>query len=392
MNKVLQNHHHDYERIVADVILLGRVSTTIKAGIPAHVLSIIQSLSNEEISFINLVPSLSVTTNPLKILGSNCRQINARSLEVVCNSIFTHKTLALSLSFFYSYFKLLHSLPRAVVHVHLPDPFSIAASLFCTKRKIVATFHADLLGKGLFGLLYKMLLLLFASKNNVVFVIPTPDHINGTSLKTLPKNPVVVPFIFTDTPLSPFQSQLVQSSYSSEATRFLFVGRHVPYKGIDIAIKAFMKVPKSTPCEFVIVGQGPLTSCLRELASTDERIVFKGLLSDSRLLQEYLRSNVFVLPSISKAEAFGIVQVEAMLHHCLCLSSQLYNGVNFVNQDGVSGYSFPVSDVDSLFALMYSLCTNKSHRNTLMTSAREYSLKTFASNDLRDSYLELYHA
>jgi len=378
--------------ILADVILLGRVSTKIKAGIPAHVLSIIQSLSHEEISFINLVPSLDVPRNPLKLLGSTCRQINPKSLEIVCNSIFSYKTLALSPSFFYSYFKLLNSFPRAVVHVHLPDPFSIAASLLCSKRKIVATFHADLLNKGIFGLFYKMLLVLFASKHNVVFVIPTPDHISGTSLKTLSKNPVVVPFIFSDTPLSTSQAQLVQSSYSSDVTRFIFVGRHVPYKGIHIAIKAFMKLPKSILCEFVIVGQGPLTSSLRELASTDERILFKGLLSDSQLLQEYLRSNVFVLPSISKAEAFGIVQVEAMLHHCLCLSSQLNNGVNFVNQDGVSGYSFPVSDIDFLSDLMYRLCTNKSHRNTLMRSAREHSLKTFASNDLCDSYLDLYRA
>ena len=237
-----------------------------------------------------------------------------------------------------------------------------------------------------------MLLRLFASKDNVVFVIPTPDHTNGTSLSTLPNPPVVVPFIFTNTPLTTSQSQLVQSSYSSEVTRFLFVGRHVPYKGIHIAINAFMKLPKSIPCEFIIVGQGPLTSCLRELASTDKRIIFKGLLSDSHLLQEYLRSNVFILPSISKAEAFGIVQVEAMLHHCLCLSSQLNNGVNFVNKDGVSGYSFPVADIDSLYVLMHTLCTNKPLRNTLMSSAREYSLKTFASNDLRNSYLDLYHA
>jgi glycosyltransferase involved in cell wall biosynthesis len=392
MNQALQDYHLNSKPILADVILLGRVTTKFKAGIPSHVLSIIQSLSNEDISFINLVPSLNVQRNPLKLLGSSCRQINTKSVEIVCNSIFTYKTLALSPSFFYSYFKLLHSLPRAVVHVHLPDPFSIAASLFCTKRKIVATFHADLLNKGIFGLLYKMLLVLFASKDNVVFVIPTPDHINGTSVKTLSKHPVVVPFIFTDTPLSTSEAQLVQSSYSSEVTRFLFVGRHVPYKGIHIAIKAFMKLPKSILCELVIVGQGPLTSSLRELASPDERIVFKGLLSDSLLLQEYLRSNVFVLPSISKAEAFGIVQVEAMLHHCLCLSSQLNNGVNFVNQDGVSGFSFPASDIDFLSDLMYKLCTNKSRRNSLMRSAREYSLKTFASNDLRDFYLNLYHA
>ena len=346
----------------------------------------------EEINFINIVPSLSVQTNPCKILGINLRNLNNNSVEIICNSIFTYKTLGVSPAFFYTYFKLLRSLPNAVVHIHLPDPFSIAASLFCRKRKIVATFHADLLNKSFFGVIYKILLKLLALKDNVTFVIPTPDHINSTSLKSLKKDPIVLPFLFTDTPFNKSEQCLIQNTYLSEFTRFLFVGRHVPYKGIHIAIKAFMRIPKSIPCELVIVGKGPLTPSLQKLAAPDERIVFKGLLTDSELLKEYIQSNVFVLPSITKAEAFGIVQVEAMLCHCLCLSSQLNNGVNFVNQDGVSGYSFPIADVDSLFMLMHNLCIDKSKRNSLMSSARDYSLRTFASNDLRHSYLDLYHA
>ena len=308
----------------------------------------------------------------------------------MCNSFFVHKTFGLSISFLYHFFRLTRKNPCAVVHVHLPDPLSIFATMFCRKRKIIATFHADLLNKAVFGFLYSKILALFSSKPNIVFVIPTPAHVQGTSLKNLACHPVVLPFIFTDPPLSPVEKNLLRNSYSSIITRFLFVGRHVPYKGIHVAIKAFMALPQSLNCDFTIAGEGPLTSTLMQLASDDARINFVGHLSEEDLYSYYLRSHVFVLPSVTQAEAFGIVQVEAMLHHCSCLSSFLDNGVNFVNSEGVSGHNFPVNDFQSLSLLMHGLCKDIYRRNQLMASAREYALSTFASNDLRQSYLNLY--
>jgi rhamnosyl/mannosyltransferase len=223
-----------------------------------------------------------------------------------------------------------------------------------------------------------------------VFVVPTPAHIRGTTLNTLQQRPLILPFIFKDKPISSTSQNLLNNTYSSEETRFLFVGRHVPYKGINIAIQAFMQLSHSLNCVFDIVGQGPLTPLLRDLAADNHRIHFLGQLSDEELELYYLKSHIFVLPSVTQAEAFGIVQVEAMLHHCLCLSSFLDNGVNYVNKEGVSGYSFTVNDVDALSQLMHRLCINRGQRNQLMASARDYAFKTFASNDLRRSYLNLY--
>ena len=75
-----------------------------------------------------------------------------------------------------------------------------------------------------------------------------------------------------------------------------------------------------------------------------KRILFLGEIDDQELKLQYANSHLFILPSISKAEAFGIVQVEAMMYSCLCLSSFLDNGVNVVNRENVSGMSFPPYD------------------------------------------------
>jgi rhamnosyl/mannosyltransferase len=376
--------------MLADVIVLGRVSTSIKAGIPAHVLSIIESLADHKIKLINVVPSLTISRASLNPFGYSERQISQFSTEILCSSFLVYKTLGLSFSFFYNYYRIAYDNPSAPVHLHLPDPLSILTLLFCKKRKIIATLHADLLNKGPFSFLYNQLLKKFSLKSNVVFVVPTPAHIRGTILNKLQHRPLILPFIFKDKPISSSGQILLNNTYSSEETRFLFVGRHVPYKGINVAIQAFMQLSHSLNCVFDIVGHGPLTSFLRVLAADNRRIHFWGELSDEELELYYLKSHVFVLPSVTQAEAFGIVQVEAMLHHCLCLSSFLDNGVNYVNQEGVSGHNFPVNDVDALSQLMHRYCTNIGQRNQLMASAREYAYNTFASNDLCQSYLNLY--
>lgn len=376
--------------MLADVIILGRVSVNIKAGIPAHVLSILETLCDSGLKFINIVPSLERSNSIASALRSSYHSLNRDSSEIICNSFFVHKTFALSFSFFFNFYRLIFKNPSAVLHIHLPDPLSILVSLPCRRRKIIATFHADLLDKGLFGFLYRFLFLALSQKTNVSFVVPTPMHVQGSSLNRLNIKPLVLPFIFSDSLSNSSANSKVLESYQSSTTRFLFVGRHVPYKGIDIAISAFKCIPDSVSAEFNIVGSGPLTPQLKELAGSDSRIHFLGRLPDTELANYYSLSNVFVLSSITQAEAFGLVQVEAMLHHCMCLSSYLGNGVNYVNQEGVSGYSFAVKDIKALSLLMRQACADKARRNRMMSSAREYAMASFASNDLRESYIQLY--
>lgn len=83
---------------------------------------------------------------------------------------------------------------------------------------------------------------------------------------------------------------------------FFIVSRLVPYKKIDIAIKAFnvLKMP------LVIVGTGSEESKLKKLAS--KNISFVGQVSDQDLAKYYSLSKALVFP---QEEDFGIVAVEA---------------------------------------------------------------------------------
>lgn len=84
---------------------------------------------------------------------------------------------------------------------------------------------------------------------------------------------------------------------------FLLVSRLIPYKRVDLAIKAFNKLKKT----LYIVGTGSEESKLKKLAG--KNIKFLGNVDDKNLKKLYSQARALVFP---QEEDFGIVAVEAM--------------------------------------------------------------------------------
>ncbi|MEX2145166.1 MAG: glycosyltransferase [Candidatus Spechtbacterales bacterium] len=84
---------------------------------------------------------------------------------------------------------------------------------------------------------------------------------------------------------------------------FLVVGRMVPYKRFDVAIKAFndLKLPLK------IIGTGPEYKKLKSIAGPN--IEFLGLVSEKDLARHYSEARAFVFP---QEEDFGITAIESM--------------------------------------------------------------------------------
>ena len=88
----------------------------------------------------------------------------------------------------------------------------------------------------------------------------------------------------------------------------LFVGRLVPYKGVKHLIEAVKKIKDTT---LLIVGDGPLKAELQKQAR-DSNIIFISNVSEKMLPQYYAACDLFILPSVTRQEAFGITLLEAM--------------------------------------------------------------------------------
>ena len=125
----------------------------------------------------------------------------------------------------------------------------------------------------------------------------------------------------------------------------LFAGRMVPYKGVDVLLRALAGIDAAA----VIAGDGPLRSewmaRARELGLAD-RIRFPGEVSHEELAALYHACDVFVLPSVTRAEAFGYVQLEAMACAKPVVSTRVPSGVSWVNRDGETGLTVAPGDVE----------------------------------------------
>ena len=107
----------------------------------------------------------------------------------------------------------------------------------------------------------------------------------------------------------------------------LSTGRLVYYKGLESLIRAMNSVNGN----LLIAGDGPMRQKLEAEASANaiirSRVTLLGHVEDVR--PYYHACEVFVLPSIARSEAFGIVQLEAMACGKPVINTRLWSGVPF---------------------------------------------------------------
>jgi glycosyltransferase involved in cell wall biosynthesis len=137
-----------------------------------------------------------------------------------------------------------------------------------------------------------------------------------------------------------------------EGDYILFVGRLIPYKGVDVLLRALARHP--VPIPLVVAGDGPLRASLQSQARRlGVEAHFLGHVSDERLPSLYRGARVSVLPSVNRQEAFGISLVESMACGTPVVASAL-PGVRRVAEHG--GLSVPPGDVDALGTALREAC------------------------------------
>jgi len=135
------------------------------------------------------------------------------------------------------------------------------------------------------------------------------------------------------------------SLWPGTGLRVLAVGRLSYYKGFDVLLHALADAPQA---QLLLIGSGECESALRGLAKRlgiADRVRFAGHVDDAALAQAYAQAQVFCLPSIERAEAFGIVLLEAMRAGVPVIASDIPgSGVLHVVRDGETGLLVPPRD------------------------------------------------
>lgn len=149
-----------------------------------------------------------------------------------------------------------------------------------------------------------------------------------------------------------------KSALKKDTITFLFVGRHVEYKGLKYLVAASKMVEGNF--KLLIAGTGPLTRKLKKAAEGNEKIKFLGRVSEKKLAELFAEAEVFCFPSITKNEAYGISLIEAMYMHLPAVTFTIEeSGVNSVCVNGETGIEVKNKDVQAYAASMQKFIEDK---------------------------------
>ncbi len=134
--------------------------------------------------------------------------------------------------------------------------------------------------------------------------------------------------------------------------RFLFVGRLIERKGVDVLISAFEQLKRG---ELWIAGDGPLRSTLEKAAGSDPRVRFFGHLEEQALSELYSGVDVLVVPSWY--EPWGLVVHEALAYAVPVIATDQVGATEDLVKAGVNGLIVPAGSPGHLAEAMRRVTT-----------------------------------
>ena len=348
-------------------------------GVESHVKDISEFLSQDESFHTSVICcNTKFKTETTTIFGTSVTKY--ASLGILFS-------LPISLSFIWN-FKHQNA---DILHFHLPNPLAVIAYFLCRpKGKIVITWHSDIIKQKIALKLYKYLIHWFLKKASQI--ITTSSNLSESSefIQPFKNKTTIIPLGIDPNEYTSSLQQPIKNKYC------LFIGRLVYYKGVIELIQAI----ETTPITCVMIGDGPLLNTIKKKAAT--LIESKKLIilppQKKETLNQYIKHCEFlVLPSTEPSEAFGIVQLEAMIFKRPVISTNLPTGVPFVNKHNITGLIVPPKNIVDLRQAMVKLWNDDSlkikfgenaynrvmtqfNKSTMITATKKTIIETHTNN------------
>ncbi len=293
-----------------------------------------------------------------------------------------------------SYFFAARRYPADLWHAHFPNPLADVATLLGSRRPpLVISYHSDVIRQRSIMTAYQWVLRRVLRRATRI-VVATPQHIEFSPwLSRCKEKCEVIPFginlarLDLDAARRARVAELRKTSNGRPIV--LNIGRLVSYKGQQHLLMA----ARDLEAEVWLVGRGPLEAALRSQAAElgiSDRVRFHGEASDEQLGDLLHACDIFALPSVTRAEAFGIVQVEAMACGKPVVSCNLESGVPFVNQHEVTGLVVPPADSGALASALRRLAGDPALRARLGEAGGQRAQSEFEESVMVRRYWNLF--
>ena len=291
-----------------------------------------------------------------------------------------------------------------VVHLHYPF-FGAQELLPYLKRptKLVVTYHMSPQAQGLKGLVFRALTGLTdkaLTRRADLLTSATSDYVTNVAQAHLGQTdkwqvlPYGVDESFAPGPAA--VSLTKRLKLRAGVPVLLFVGtldQAHAFKGLDVLLTSLVSL-KNQPWQLVVVGGGNLrrqyiAQC-QSLGLTD-RVIFTGFVEAVDLPDYYRLSNIFILPSINQAEAFGLVIVQAMAAGLPVIASRL-PGLREVVRDNDTGLLVQPGVTESLAAAIDTLLQQPAKARELGSRGYEIATAEYRWQAIDEKLRALYRA
>lgn len=287
-----------------------------------------------------------------------------------------------------------------LLHLHAPNPLGDLAGLTCSADvPVVMSWHSDVVRQRSLLRLYGPIQRRIIDRSDRI-VVATPKHFTSSAQLQRPgveQKIRVVPFGLDFDGLGADRGDPATTErldhFASDRHVLLTVGRHVYYKGYEFLLAAVAKM--RWEAVLVMVGTGPFSDALKRQAvemGIADRVLFLGQVNHAALVAAYHRCDVFALPSIEPSEAFGIASAEAMACGKPTVVCELHNGVNHLNQSGLTSLTVPPRDVPALADALDTLLSDGALRERMGREASHWVRGQFSMTAMREGTLAVYRS
>ena len=285
-----------------------------------------------------------------------------------------------------------HAAEYDLIHIHHPDPMAaLALWLSGYKGPVVLHWHSDILSQ-------KALLALYRPLQH--WLIRRADRVLGTTPVYVRESPYlqgaqdkvgyvpigINPVIFEENAVSEYRNR-----YRGKKI-VVSLGRLVPYKGYSSLIQAAALL--GGDYQVLIGGMGPLRDDLQaQIDSLDlnGHVKLLGYVANEDIPTLYGACDVFVLASVMKTEAFGIVQIEAMSCGKPVVATRIPgSGTAWVNEHGVSGLNVEPGDPAALARAIREICADGGTYEKYSRGAWKRFEALYTSDKMIDKILDEY--
>jgi rhamnosyl/mannosyltransferase len=275
-----------------------------------------------------------------------------------------------------AFYPLLYRLEQGadIAHAHLPyPPGELGHLLLGRSRRLVLTYHSDIVRQKVLGALYEPFLWALLRRATLIAVSSPAYARSSRFLAAFPDKCRIIPFgvnlaDFAATPAVCRAAADLRGRFAPDRPLLLFVGRLRHYKGLNVLIAAL----PHTDAHLLVIGSGPLEAEWRRQAHSAgvaDRVTFWGERPDEDKIAALHAADLFVLPSTNRAEAFGIVLVEALAAGLPLISTELSTGTSYVNQHEVTGLVTPPDDPAALAVAVNRLTRDPELRRRMAAAA-----------------------